>query len=99
MELQGEKKAGAQKKSYAGRWVCVLRFGTNKDVIGSFFADVRNLGGDRRLSGAGEDAGTRGIAMGTLPGNSEVDFSAVRDATEEVLVGAEVDGAVTDCGR
>jgi len=80
--------------------VCVLRFGTNKDVIGSFFADVRDLGGDRRLSGAGEDAGTTGIAMGTLPGNREVDFSAaVRDATEEVLVGAEVDGAVTDCGR
>lgn len=94
----GEKSRG--QKIYAGLWVCVLRFGTNKDVIGSFFADVRDLGGDRRLSGAGEDAGTTGIAMGTLPGNREVDFSAaVRDATEEVLVGAEVDGAVTDCGR
>ncbi len=90
--------------------MCVLRFGTNKDVIGSFFADVRNLGGDRRLSGAGdtdiigvavdfpgEDAGTTGIVMGTLPGNSEVDFS-VRDITE-VFVGAEDDGAVDDCGR
>lgn len=100
---------GVEKNFYVGRCVCDLRFGTNKDVIGSFFAGVRNLGG-RRLSGAGDtdilgvavgfpgedEAGTIGFAMRSSPGKTEIDFSI---GGRRVFAGAEDDGKFKGCGR
>lgn len=65
--------------TYEGRWVDGgLRFGTNKDAIGSFFG-VRGLGRGRDVSGAGD------VKMDA--GNDSLDWVPVISSLASDLVG------------